>query len=94
MKIIKVQTQEKDYNGIPYTEYKIYGLQNGNNVIVTCSGSVETLLIEEETGAVCASGPLKSLVLKAGDDIIVWRNESTGKVQQIDVYMKAEVPLS
>lgn len=95
MKITKIQTAPKTYNGIPYTEYKIYANQNGQFVIVTCTGKTPTFLIDAETGDQIANGqgPLSQMPVRAGDNIVVWRNEANGRVHQIDVLVEPEVPL-
>ena len=94
MTIIKILKTNKNYNGLDYVEHKLYCVSNGNNVIVTCTGSTSLVVVHMESGTTLDDTTLGKYELKNGDEIIVWRNEYNGKVQQIDLLLSDEVPLS
>ena len=94
MKIVKIQKAEKNYNALNYTEYKLFCNANGNNVVVTCTGNTTLIAIDLATGTQVDETKLGNYTLKPGNEITIWRNEYTGKVEQIDLFLTDEVPLS
>lgn len=83
MKISRIQTQNKDFNGNSYTEFKLFCFSSSGNVCVTTTGRTSVCFVSEN-GTVLDETRLDKATLKSGDIVSFWRDD-LGKLVQIDV---------
>lgn len=92
MKLIKMTTTTKEYNGNVYNEYT-FQLRDGNfNRIVKTTGRTELVLVDPETGEELSTGKLDEYdnsLIPTGCNIEFWF-DLIGKISRIDVHCPAK----
>ena len=91
MKIVKIQKEERTFNGTPYKYFSIFANDNGRRVVIGCSGSTYIQVVDADTGEyISPLYRLHEFGLKAGDEIDVWYQDQSQRVAQIDFLKKVE----
>lgn len=85
MKIIRINTEDREYNGNIYKYYTIYALSEGKKVLVGCPASTPIQVVDKDGLPVLEIIKLGKFDLRVGDNIEVWYQDNSARVAQIDV---------
>ena len=88
MKLIRFQTQDREFNGRPFTYFQLFFNDNGKRVVVGCPGSTPCVFVDENGLYLSDVFRLDQTTIEASDEMEIWFDNNSNRVAQIDIRKK------